>query len=102
MTLFSDKPVSANAMASESPNSTPSVSSRVASRVETSSGSKTPSPLPLVERSSPSWRLNQMRILEVIVLSCIIIADWGLFLVPTIVYALSPLQVNFILNNCSS
>ena len=34
-----------------------------------------------------------MRILEIVVLSCIIIADWGLFLVPTIVYALPPLQV---------
>ena len=31
--------------------------------------------------------------MEVVVLSCIIIADWGLFLVPTIIYALPSLQV---------
>ena len=68
------------------------------SGVESSSRPKTLSPQLLVtaERSSPSsvsWQLNQMRILEIVVLSCIIIADWGLFLVPTIVYALPPLQV---------
>ena len=40
-----------------------------------------------------SWLPNRRRILEVIVLSCVIIGAWGLLLVPTIVYALSfPLQ----------
>ena len=77
-------------------NSTPSVSSGDTGGVETGPGSKTPSPQPLVKRSSPSsasWRLNRMRILEVVVLSSIIIVDWGLFMAPTIVYALPPLQV---------
>ena len=83
-------------MALESPkatNSTPSISNGDTGGVETGPGSKTPSPPPLIKRSA-SWRLNRMRTLEVVVLSSIIIADWGLFLAPTIVYALPPLQVS--------
>ena len=45
-------------------------------------------------RGSFSW-LNWKRISEVLVLSCVIIAVWGPFLVPTILYAFPPLQVSY-------
>lgn len=106
--ISADKPMQA-AMAStstESPkatNSTPlrSVSNGVASGEETGPGPNTHSPQPLIKRSSPSsasWQLwsNRTRILEVVILSCIIAVAWGLCLVPTIVYALPPLQVGYL------
>ena len=40
-----------------------------------------------------SW-LNWRRILEAVLLSCIILIVWGLFSVPTILYVLPPLQVS--------
>ena len=44
--------------------------------------------------SSTSW-LTWKRSLEAVVLSCILLVVWGLFSVPTILYALSsPQQVN--------
>ena len=51
-------------------------------------------------RGSFSW-LNWKRISEVLVLSCVIIAVWGPFLVPTILlYALPPLQVSYYPQPC--
>ena len=110
--ISADKPmqVATIAMAStttESPkatNSIPlrSVSNGVASGEETDSGPNTHSPQSLIKRSSPSpasWQLwsDRTRILEVVILSCIIAVAWGLCLVPTITYALPPLQVSYIL-----
>ena len=80
---------------SKATGSIPSVSNGVASGVETIP--KILTSQSLVRRgssSSASW-LNWKRILEVVVLSCVIIATWGLFLGPTIVYALLPLQVSY-------
>ena len=87
-------------------NSTPSqsVSNGVASGEETGPGPNTHLPQSLIKRSSPSsasWQLcmwsDRTGILEVVILSCIIAVAWGLCLVPTIMYALPPLQVSYIL-----
>ena len=79
---------------SKATNSIPSVSNGVASGIETIP--KTPTSQSLIRRgSSLASQLIWKRILEVVVLSCVIIATWGLFSVPTIVYALPPgLQVS--------
>ena len=70
-----------------------SVSNGVAGGVETVSSQS------IVRRgssSSASWRVKwRWKILEVAVLSCIIVAAWGLGLAPTIVYALPPQQVSY-------
>ena len=46
--------------------------------------------------SSPASWLTWKRIVEAFVLSCIILIVWGLFSVPTILYALSPIQVSLV------
>ena len=86
------------AMASTTAESkaTNSVSNGVASGIETIS--KTITSQSLVKRggsSSASQLINWKRILEVVVLSCVIVAAWGLFSVPTIVYAVPPRQVSY-------
>ena len=48
------------------------------------------------ENSSASW-LYWKKILEVISLGCVILVVWGLFALPTIFYALPPLQVSLAL-----
>ena len=87
--------MASTAAESKATSAIPSVSNGVASGVETIP--KILTSQSLVRRgssSSASW-LNWKRILEVVVLSCVIIAVWGLFSVPTIVYALPPLQVSY-------
>ena len=70
-----------------------SVSNGVASEVENVSSQS------IVRRgssSSASWRVKwRWKILEVAVLSCVIVAAWGLSLAPTIVYALPSQQVSY-------
>ena len=43
-----------------------------------------------------SFWLSRRRILEAVLLSCVILVIWGLFSVPTILYILRPLQVSSI------
>ena len=41
-----------------------------------------------------SWiKSNWRRILEAVILTCVILIVWGLFAIPTVFYALPPLQV---------
>ena len=75
---------------------TTSVDNGVAGGVETIPNTLTSHSLLGSRGSLSSWlTLNWKRILEVVVLSCVIVAVWCPFLVPTIVYARPPLRVGY-------
>ena len=60
------------------------------SSTRSSSSSSAAGPTSWRRINSRSWK----RVLEVVVLSCVVLVVWGGFSVPTIVYAVSPLQVS--------
>ena len=70
--------------------SMPPVSNGVDSGEETISKAVTTQSLNFVKKvgSLSSWLPSRTKILEVLVLSCVIVTAWGLLLAPTIVYAL--------------
>ena len=80
---------------SKATNSIPSASNGVARGIETIPKTFASQSLIRIGSSSLASRLNWNRIVEVVVLSCVIVAAWVLFSVPTIVYALPPLQVSY-------
>ena len=78
--------------------SMPPVSNGVDSGEETIPKAVTMQSLNFVKRvgssSISSWLPSRTKILEVLVLSCVIVTAWGLLLAPTIVYGLPPQQVS--------
>ena len=50
----------------------------------------------LTSTNKISFWLSKRRILEAVLLSCVILVIWGLFSVPTILYILKPLPVSSI------
>ena len=84
----------------ESTNSEPSINNGVADGIGTVPKTLTFESLASRNNSlSTTWPLNWKKILETVSLSCVILGVWGIYSLPTIFYALPPLQVSLALSD---